>query len=108
MLCYYVSAPHCSDYSDHIDHLKLVAGIDHVGIGSDFDGTEKYVSKFILSMYHLILCDVRVPKGLEDVSKYPSLFAELIRRGYSDSDIAKIARDNFLRVFKAVEEVIHI
>ena len=54
------------------------------------------------------LFDHRVPKGLEDVSKYPYLFAELIRRGYSDSDIAKISRDNFLRVFKAVEKVMLI
>lgn len=55
---------------------------------------------------HMILIVLRVPKGLEDVSKFPFLFAELIRRGYSDSDIAKISRNNFLRVFKAVEKVI--
>lgn len=47
----------------------------------------------------------RVPIGLEDVSKYPFLFAELIQRGYSDSDITKISRTNFLRVFEAVEKV---
>lgn len=52
-----------------------------------------------------ILFIYRVPHGLEDVSKYPDLFAELIRRGYSDSDIAKISRQNFLRVFEAVEKV---
>ena len=49
-------------------------------------------------------CD-RVPRGLEDVSKYPALFAELLSRGYSDQDIEKISRGNFLRVFKAVEDV---
>ena len=46
-----------------------------------------------------------MPRGLEDVSKFPALFAELIQRGYSDSDVASIARNNFLRVFKAVEKV---
>ena len=46
-----------------------------------------------------------VPKGLEDVSKYPALFAELLKRGYSESDVAKIARKNIIRVFKAVEKV---
>ena len=55
----------------------------------------------------LLVCSLvySTPKGLEDVSKYPALFAELIRRGYSESDISKIARRNFIRVFKAVEKV---
>ena len=84
--------------------MKLVAGIDHVGIGSDFDGTERYVNHSCCIVMIAYLWD-RVPKGLEDVSKYPYLFAELIQRGYSDSDIAKISRNNFLRVFKEVERV---
>jgi len=74
--------------SDHIDHIRSVAGVDHIGIGSDYDGI------------HV------VPVGLEDVSKYPNLFAELIRRGYSDEDVVKISRLNILRVFRAVEKVL--
>jgi membrane dipeptidase len=73
--------------ADHIDHIRKVAGIDHLGIGGDFDG----------------MTDVVV--GLEDVSKYPSLFAELLRRGYSDEDVQKIAGRNVLRVMKAAETV---
>jgi membrane dipeptidase len=75
-----------SDVADHIDHAVEVAGIDHVGIGSDFDGIGS------------------APEGLEDVSKFPALFAELIRRGYSEDDLAKIAGRNVLRVMRAVEE----
>jgi len=71
--------------ADHIDHLRDVAGIDHVGVGSDFDGI------------------TAVPKGLEDVSKYPDLFTELLQRGYSADDIAKIAGRNLLRVMYEVE-----
>ena len=52
-----------------------------------------------------MIADNRVPYGLEDVSKYPALFAELLRRGYSDSDVAKIARLNIIRVFQEAEEV---
>jgi membrane dipeptidase len=73
--------------ADHIDHIKQVAGIDHVGLGGDFDG--------IMS----------VVQGLEDVSTYPALIAELLRRGYTDDDIRKIAGRNILRVFRAVEAV---
>ena len=51
------------------------------------------------------MADCRVPAGLEDVSKYPALFAELLRRGYSDSDVAKIARSNIVRVLQEAEEV---
>jgi membrane dipeptidase len=71
--------------ADHIDHLRDVAGIDHIGVGSDFDGI------------------TAVPKGLEDVSKYPDLFTELLQRGYSADDIAKIAGRNLLRVMYEVE-----
>jgi membrane dipeptidase len=83
-------APHVaclSDVADHIDHVRQVAGIDHVGIGSDFDGFEGATD------------------GLEDVSCYPALLAELMRRGYSREDIQKLAGLNFLRVFREVEKV---
>ncbi len=71
--------------ADHIDHLRDVAGIDHVGIGADFDGI------------------TMVPTGLEDVSKYPALIEELLHRGYSDDDVAKVAGRNLLRVMYEVE-----
>ncbi len=76
-----------SDVADHIDHIRKVAGIDHVGIGSDFDGFSG------------------PPEGLEDVSKYPDLLAELLGRGYSKEDIKKIAGLNVLRVMRNVERV---
>jgi membrane dipeptidase len=71
--------------ADHIEHVRKVAGSNHVGIGSDFDGIET------------------VPEGLEDVSKFPQLFAELIRRGWSDSDLKKLAGQNLLRILRASE-----
>jgi lysophospholipase L1-like esterase len=71
--------------ADHVDHVKQVAGIDHVGLGSDFDGITS------------------VPVGLEDVSTFPLLLAELLRRGYTDEDIRKIASRNILRVLRAAE-----
>jgi membrane dipeptidase len=74
-----------SEVADHIDHIRDIAGIDHIGIGSDFDGITS------------------VPEGLEDVSKYPMLTAELIRREYSDEDILKILGGNILRVMREVE-----
>lgn len=74
-----------SDVADHIDHARAVAGIDHVGIGGDFDGIPT------------------VPAGLEDVSTYPALFAELIRRGYSQEELRKIAGLNLLRAMKEME-----
>ena len=73
--------------ADHIEHVRQVAGVDHVGIGSDFDGVET------------------VPEGLEDVSMFPQLFAELIRRGWSDADLKKLAGQNLLRAFRASEAV---
>jgi membrane dipeptidase len=73
--------------ADHIEHVRKVAGVDHVGIGSDFDGIED------------------VPDGLEDSSKFPELFAELIRRGWSDADLTKLAGGNLLRMFHQVESV---
>jgi membrane dipeptidase len=72
---------------DHIDHMVNVAGIDHVGIGSDFDGIPA------------------VPEGMEDVSKLPAIPAELKRRGYSDADVRKIMGGNFMRVFAEAERV---
>ena len=74
-----------ADVADHIDHVRKIAGVDHVGIGSDFDGITDNVV------------------GLEDVSKFPALFAELARRGWSDRDLAKLAGGNLLRVMAAVE-----
>jgi membrane dipeptidase len=71
--------------ADHVEHVRDVAGIDHVGIGSDFDGT------------------TNVPVGLEDVASFPRLFAELIRRGWSDADLKKLAGQNLLRAFHQVE-----
>jgi membrane dipeptidase len=76
------------DIANHIDHIKEVAGIDHIGIGSDFDG---------ISGDH--------PVGLDDVSTYPVLFAELLKRGYSEDDLRKIAGLNILRAMKQVEAV---
>jgi membrane dipeptidase len=73
--------------ADHIDHLRKVAGIDHIGIGGDFDGISEVVV------------------GLEDVSKYPDLFAELLKRGYGEDDLQKIAGRNVLRVMKTAEGV---
>jgi membrane dipeptidase len=75
------------DVADHIDHVREVAGIDHLGIGGDFDGAGT------------------MPEGLEDVSGYPALFAELGRRGYGDDDLLKIAGRNVLRVMRAAEVV---
>lgn len=76
-----------SQVADQIDYVRKLAGVDHVGIGGDFDGID----------------DVVV--GLEDVSKYPDLFAELARRGWSDSDLRKLAGENVLRVFRSAEKV---
>jgi membrane dipeptidase len=73
--------------ADHIDHVRKVAGIDHIGLGSDFDGINTVV------------------QGLEDVSTYPALTAELLRRGYSDEDLKKILGLNTLRVMRQVERV---
>jgi membrane dipeptidase len=74
-----------SDVVDHIDHVRKIAGIDAIGIGSDFNG---------------ITC---APEGLDDVSKFPNLTRELLRRGYSESDIKKIYGGNLMRVMRSVE-----
>jgi membrane dipeptidase len=73
--------------ADHVEHVRQVAGVDHVGIGSDFDGIES------------------VPLGLENVATYPALFAELMRRGWSDGDLEKLAGLNVLRVLHDAERV---
>ena len=74
-----------SQIADHIDHIVKRIGIDHVGVGGDFDGTDE------------------TPKGFEDVSAYPNLFAELARRGYSQGDLEKISSRTMLRVLRASE-----
>ena len=75
------------EVADHVDHIVKVAGIDHVGYGADFGSLTNH------------------PKGLEDVSRYPYLTAELLRRGYSDKQVKKIIGGNFLRVMRQVERV---
>jgi membrane dipeptidase len=76
-----------SQVADKIEYVRKTAGIDHIGIGGDFDGITEVV------------------QGLEDVSTYPALFAELARRGWSDADLRKLAGENLLRVFEQVEAV---
>jgi membrane dipeptidase len=76
-----------ADVVAHIEHIRRVAGVDHVGIGGDFDGIDEVV------------------EGLEDVSSYPRLFAELSRRGWSEGDLAKLAGGNILRVMERAEQV---
>jgi membrane dipeptidase len=73
--------------ADHVEHVRRVAGADHVGIGGDFDGISETV------------------QGLEDVSTYPALFAELARRGWSDADLRKLAGENALRVLGQAQAV---
>jgi membrane dipeptidase len=73
--------------ADHIEHIRQVAGIDHVGLGSDFDGIPD------------------APVGLEGVDRYPALLEELMRRGWRDADIAKLAGENLLRAMGAAEQV---
>ncbi|MDX2061318.1 MAG: dipeptidase [Gemmatimonadales bacterium] len=71
--------------ADHIEHIRRVAGVDHVGIGADYGGLAQH------------------PIGLEDVSRYPQLTAELLRRGWTDDDVRKVLGLNLLRVMRAVE-----
>jgi membrane dipeptidase len=74
--------------ADHIEHIAKIAGVEHVGIGSDFDGMGK-----------------DLPAGLGDVSRYPDLLAELMRRGWSDADIARLAGGNVLRVMDQADSI---
>jgi membrane dipeptidase len=76
-----------SDVADHAEHVREVAGSDHVGIGGDFDGTGE------------------LPAGLTDVSCYPALFAELLDRGWNEADCGKLASGNILRVLRDAEAV---
>jgi membrane dipeptidase len=82
-------APHATlaQVADHIEYIRRVAGVDHVGLGSDFDGIDE------------------VPQGLEDVSKFPDLIAELLRRGWTEADVKKVAGQNILRVMRDAERV---
>jgi membrane dipeptidase len=82
-----VPSGHLEEVADHIDHVVKLVGIDHVGIGSDYDGVSN------------------LPEGLSDVSMYPNLIRILLERGYTEQDIQKIWSGNFLRVWKAAEEV---
>jgi membrane dipeptidase len=77
-----------SEVVDHIDHVVALVGVDHVGLGSDFEGVGD-----------------SLPVGLEDVSAYPNLIRELLDRGYSEADIEKICSGNLLRVWSEVERV---
>lgn len=91
MTNWYESRPEPSttiaDVADHIDHVRMVAGPGCVGLGSDFDGTRS------------------MPRGLEDVSRYPALLAELFRRGYTEREVAGVAGLNLLRVMRRAEAV---
>jgi membrane dipeptidase len=78
-----------ADVADHIDHIRKVAGIDHIGIGADYYDAEL----------------VTMVDGLPNVTRYPHLFAELLRRGYTDEDVLKIAGRNHLRALRAMEKV---
>ena len=73
--------------ADHIEHIRKLIGVDHIGVGGDFDGTTD------------------LPEGMQDVSGYPNLFAELVRRGWSDVDLAKVAGGNVLRALEQAEAV---
>ena len=76
-----------ADVADHIEHIRQVAGVDHVGLGSDFDGIPE------------------TPTGLEGVDRFPALLQELARRGWSDADLGKVAGGNLLRVMSQAESV---
>ncbi len=78
-----------ADVADHIEYVAKVAGHDHVGIGSDFYGAE----------------GDELIQGIEDVSGFPNLIAELVRRGWSDENLARLSRGNLLRAFSKAEEV---
>ena len=75
------------DVADHVEHVRTVAGVDHVGLGGDYDGNNDW------------------PVGMTDVTSYPTLFVELARRGWSDVDLEKLASGNILRVLRQAEQV---
>ena len=72
--------------ADHVDHIRKVAGIDHIGLGGDYDGMDS------------------APVGMEDVSGYPNLFIELAKRGYRQADLQKIASGNIIRALRQAEQ----
>jgi membrane dipeptidase len=74
-----------SQVADHVDHVRAVAGVDHIGIGGDYDGTDQ------------------LPAGLEDVSCYPALIDELLSRGWSEADCAGLTGGNIVRVLREAE-----
>jgi len=76
-----------ADVADHVEHVRNVAGLEHVGIGADYDGIST------------------TPEGLEDVAAYPRLIAELLRRGWSETELAKLTNENALRVLREAERV---
>ena len=76
-----------TDVADHIEHIRKVASVENIGIGSDFDGIDEVI------------------QGLEDVSAFPNLFAELARRGWTEADLRKLAGENILRVMSKAQEV---
>jgi membrane dipeptidase len=82
-----VPRPPLTAVADHVEHVARVAGVEHVGIGGDYDGNQFW------------------PTGMEDVTSYPHLFAELIRRGWTDADLARLAGANVLRVMREAEAV---
>jgi len=82
-----IGRAHVRDVARHIDHVVRLVGVEHVGLGSDFDGVGPHV-----------------PVGLEDVSAYPNLLAELLAMGYSEDDLRNICGENFLRVWQAIED----
>lgn len=76
-----------AELADHVDYIRKVAGVDHVGIGGDYDGTTD------------------LPEGMEDVSGYPLLIAELIRRGWTEADLVKLVNGNIIRALREAEQV---
>ncbi len=76
-----------ADVADHVEHVRVVAGVEHVGLGGDYDGVDV------------------LPVGMEDVTGYPALFAELLTRGWSERDLRLLAHGNVVRVLRAAEEV---
>uniref|UniRef100_A0A8D2NTR1 Dipeptidase n=1 Tax=Zosterops lateralis melanops TaxID=1220523 RepID=A0A8D2NTR1_ZOSLA len=86
----FVFVVNISTLADHFDHIKEIAGSESIGIGGDYDGVERF------------------PEGLQDVSKYPSLIEELLRRGWNETELKGVLRENFLRVFREVENVLKL
>ena len=83
-----VGRPPLSRLVDHFEHAAQVAGVEHVGLGSDFDGVRD-----------------QLPEGMEDISKTPDLVSGLLGRGFSDADVEKILGGNTLRVMRRVEQI---